>query len=97
MLVQFISGPVRGRLYHGMAPPSAQKKQHQMHHHKFNDFPNGFSGAPPPPPIRWKGLERGGQGPSVWDSFTKLPGKTLKGATETWRWITTTGWKRTWR
>jgi 6-phospho-beta-glucosidase len=52
-----------------------------MHHHKFNDFPNGFplgrrlrrlSGG--------RGLEREGKGPSVWDSFTKLPGKTFEGS-----------------
>ena len=39
------------------------------------------SGAPPPPPIRWKGPgTRRGKGPSVWDSFTKLPGKTFEGS-----------------
>ncbi|MCR6555535.1 family 1 glycosylhydrolase, partial [Aeromonas sp. CPF2-S1] len=52
-----------------------------MHHHKFNDFPNGFLWGAASAAYQVEGAwNEEGKGPSVWDSFTKLPGKTFEGS-----------------
>ena len=52
-----------------------------MHHHKFNDFPNGFLWGAASAAYQVEGAwNEEGKGPSVWDSFTKLPGKTFDGS-----------------
>ena len=51
-----------------------------MHHHKFNDFPSDFLwGAASAAYQVEGGWNADGKGPSVWDLFTKLPGKTFEG------------------
>ncbi|MGL5325870.1 MAG: family 1 glycosylhydrolase, partial [Aeromonas sp.] len=52
-----------------------------MHHHKFNDFPSDFLwGAASAAYQVEGGWNADGKGPSVWDLFTKLPGKTFEGS-----------------
>ena len=52
-----------------------------MHHHTLNDFPKDFLwGAASAAYQVEGGWNADGKGPSVWDLFTKLPGKTFGGS-----------------
>ena len=52
-----------------------------MHHPKFNDFPANFLWGAASAAYQVEGAwNEDGKGPSVWDLFTKLPGKTFEGS-----------------
>ena len=52
-----------------------------MHHDRLNSFPEGFLWGAASAAYQVEGAwDADGKGPSVWDSFTKLPGKTFAGS-----------------